>query len=133
MNQRVRQRPLAIGPLRAFEAVARLLSFRAAGEELHLTQSAVSRQIQSLEEEIGVPLLTRGTRQVALTSAGATLLRATLPALGQLDAAVQQVRRTSVRPRVSITTFASFASLWLIRKRGLKALYPDGQAMSTIG
>jgi LysR family glycine cleavage system transcriptional activator len=41
----LRQRPLSIGPLRAFEAVARLLSFRAAAEELSLTQSAVSRQI----------------------------------------------------------------------------------------
>jgi LysR family glycine cleavage system transcriptional activator len=125
MNQRVSLRPLAIGPLRAFEAVARLLNFRAAGEEMHLTQSAVSRQIQSLEEEIGVPLLTRGTRQVALTVAGASLLRATLPALGQLDAAVQQLRRTSVRPRVSITTFASFASLWLIpRLEGFQRQYP---------
>ena len=44
----VRHRPLAVGPLRAFEAVARLLSFRAAAEELHLTQSAISRQIRSL-------------------------------------------------------------------------------------
>ena len=125
MNQRVRQRPLAIGPLRAFEAVARLLSFRAAGEELHLTQSAVSRQIQSLEEEIGIALFTRGTRQVALTVAGASLLRAAVPALGKLDAAVQQLRRTSVRPRVSITTFASFASLWLIpRLEGFQRDHP---------
>lgn len=125
MNQRVRERPLAVGPLRAFEAVARRSSFRAAGEELHLTQSAVSRQIQSLEDEIGVQLLIRGTRQVALTAAGATLLRAALPALGQLDAAVQQLRRTSVRPRVSITTFASFASLWLIpRLEGFQREHP---------
>ncbi|MFM2120441.1 MAG: hypothetical protein RL722_1909 [Pseudomonadota bacterium] len=114
MNQRLRQRPLSVGALRAFEAVARLLSFRAAGEELHLTQSAVSRQIQGLEEEIGVQLFSRGTRQVALTAAGATLLRVAAPLLERLDAAVHQLRHTSVRPRISITTFASFASLWLI-------------------
>jgi len=63
-----RQRPLSVGPLRAFEAVARRLSFRAAAEELHLTQSAISRQIRQ----------TRGRRVV------------------------------------NVTTFASFASLWLI-------------------
>jgi LysR family glycine cleavage system transcriptional activator len=125
MNQRLRQRPLAVGPLRAFEAVARLTSFRAAGDELHLTQSAVSRQIQSLEEEIGVALFTRDTRQVALTAAGASLLRAALPALERLDAAVHQLRHASVRPRVSITTFASFASLWLIpRLEGFQRQHP---------
>ena len=62
-----RQRPLAVGNLRAFEAVARLLSFSEAAEELHLTQSAVSRQIKSLEEEIGATLFLRGTRHVDLT------------------------------------------------------------------
>ena len=57
----LRTRPLQIGHLRAFEAVARHLNFRAAAEELSLTQSAVSRQIQSLEEEVGVPLFYRHT------------------------------------------------------------------------
>ena len=54
-----RHRPLGIGALRAFEAVARHLNFRASGEELHLSQSAVSRQIQSLEDEVGTPLFAR--------------------------------------------------------------------------
>ncbi|MEY4751717.1 MAG: hypothetical protein RIQ60_3931 [Pseudomonadota bacterium] len=125
MNQRMRQRPLQVGPLRAFEAVARRASFRAAGEELHLTQSAVSRQIQSLEEEIGVALFSRGTRHVALTVAGTSLLRAAVPALERIDAAVHQLRHASVRPRVSITTFASFASLWLIpRLEGFQRQHP---------
>ena len=52
----LRTRPIGAGHLRAFEAVARHLNFRAAGEELALTQSAVSRQIQGLEEEVGVPI-----------------------------------------------------------------------------
>ena len=77
MNQ-VRHRPLAVGPLRAFEAVARRLSFRAAGEELHLTQPAISRQIRSLEEELGAALFLRGTRHVELTGAGSVLLREVL-------------------------------------------------------
>src|SRR5205823_6126026 len=66
----VRQRPLSLGSLRAFEAVARRLSFSDAADELHLTQSAVSRQIKGLEDELGAPLFTRGTRHVELTARG---------------------------------------------------------------
>jgi LysR family glycine cleavage system transcriptional activator len=109
-----RHRLLSVGPIRAFEAVARLLSFRAAAEELHLTQSAISRQIQALEEELGATLLTRGTRHVALTSDGAALLGAVAPALDRLDASVRRIRSTRARRAVNLSTFASFASLWLI-------------------
>lgn len=64
------------------------MNFRAAAEEMALTQSAVSRQIQALESEVGVSLFLRHTRAVKLTSAG--------------------------RKSVSLTIFASFASMWLI-------------------
>ena len=110
----LRHRPLGVGPLRAFEAVARLSSFSAAGVELHLTQPANSRQIRSLEDEVGATLLLRGTRHVELTSAGAALLRAVAPWLDRLDASVRQIRSQGARRRISVTTFASFASLWLI-------------------
>lgn len=113
MNE-IRQRPLAVGPIRAFEAVARRLSFRAAAEELFLTQSAVSRQIQSLEEEVGAPLFTRGTRHVALTADGAALLAAVAPALERLDAGVRQIRTARGRRGVNVSTFASMASMWLL-------------------
>jgi LysR family glycine cleavage system transcriptional activator len=111
---RIRQRPLAVGPLRAFEAVARRLSFRAAAEELHLTQPAISRQIRTLEDELGAPLFLRGTRHVELTGAGAALLRTVAPALDRLDATVRQIRTAQGRQQVGVTTFASFASLWLL-------------------
>lgn len=114
MNQPVRQRPLSIGPLRAFEAVARLLSFRGAAEELSLTQSAVSRQIQALEEEIGCTLFLRGTRKVELSGEGAVLLPTAVAVLSRLDQTVRQIRRTRGRRIVNVSTFASFASLWLI-------------------
>jgi len=109
-----RRRPLAVGPIRAFEAVSRHLNFRAAADELHLTQSAISRQIQSLEEDLGSALFSRGTRRVELTPAGASLLRSTAPWLDRLDATVRQIRQARGRRIVSVTTFASFASLWLI-------------------
>ena len=110
----LRSRPISAGNLRAFEAVARHLNFRAASEEMALTQSAVSRQIQSLEEEVGVSLFLRHTRAVELTSAGAQLLLAVTQALPRIDAAVRQIRQRAGRKSVSLTTFASFASMWLI-------------------
>ena len=110
----LRTRPVAVGHWRAFLAVARHLNFRAAAEELALTQSAVSRQIQALEDEVGVPLFLRHTRAVELTSAGGQLQRVVGPALERLDAAVRQVRLSAGRRSVAITTWASFASMWLI-------------------
>ena len=110
----LRSRPISAGHLRAFEAVARHLNFRAAAEEMALTQSAVSRQIQSLEEEVGVSLFLRHTRAVELTSAGAQLLLAVQQSLPRIDmrgAADPPERRA---PSVALTTFASFASMWLI-------------------
>ena len=122
----LRTRPVATGHWRAFLAVARHLNFRAAADELALTQSAVSRQIQALEEEVGVALFLRHTRAVELTSAGAQLQRAVAPALERMDAAVRQVRQTAGRRSVAITTWASFASMWLIaRMEAFQRDHPD--------
>jgi LysR family transcriptional regulator, glycine cleavage system transcriptional activator len=119
-------RPLAVGPLRAFEAVARRSSFSAAADELHLTQPAISRQIKGLEDELGAPLFLRGTRSVELTSAGTQLLRGVLPLLNRLDSTVRQIRSARGRRHVSITTFASFASLWLLpRLASFEREHPD--------
>ncbi len=120
-----RHRPLAVGPLRAFDAVARRLSFSGAAQELHLTQPAVSRQIRALEDELGAALFLRGTRHVELTGAGATLRRAVEPMLAQLDASVRQLRAAQGRQPVAVTTFASFASLWVLpRLQGFQAQHP---------
>lgn len=122
----VRRSPLSVGPVRALEAVARHLNFRAAAEELHLTQSAVSRQIRALEDELGATLFSRGTRHVELTAAGATLLRAVAPWLDRLDATVRQIRLTRGRRVVGVTTFASFATLWVIpRLMDFQKRHPD--------
>jgi DNA-binding transcriptional LysR family regulator len=122
----LRTRPVQAGHLRAFEAVARHLNFRAASEELALTQSAVSRQIQALEEEVGISLFLRHTRAVELTSAGAQLLSAVVPSLDRIDAVVRQIRHSAGRKSVSLTTFASFASMWLIpRLEAFQRDHPD--------
>ena len=110
----LRTRPVGAGQLRAFEAVARHLNFRAAAEELALTQSAVSRQIQALEQDVGAALFLRHTRAVELTTAGAQLQATVVRGLAQIDATVRQIRQRAGRRAVSITTFASMASMWLI-------------------
>jgi LysR family transcriptional regulator, glycine cleavage system transcriptional activator len=121
-----RSRPISAGHLRAFDAVARHLNFRAAAEEMSLTQSAVSRQIQALEDEVGTALFLRHTRAVELTSAGTHLLRATGAALERIDAAVRQIRQSAGRKSVAITTWASFASMWLIpRMEAFQQEHPD--------
>jgi LysR family glycine cleavage system transcriptional activator len=125
MNTR-RHRPLPLEQLRAFDAVARHLSFSAAAEDLHLTQSAVSRQIKALEDELGASLFQRGTRRVALSADGHTLLLAVGASLERIDAAVRQIRQAKGRRSVSLSTFASFASLWLIPKlHSFQQQHPD--------
>lgn len=122
----LRTRAIGAGHLRAFLAVARHLNFRAAADELALTQSAVSRQIQSLEDEVGMPLFLRHSRAVELTGAGAQLLHSVQPALEAIDATVRQIRQTAGRKSVAITTWASFAAMWLIpRLEAFQRTHPD--------
>jgi len=109
-----RQRPIALGALRGFEASARRLSFTLAAAELNLTQSSVSRQVAELERQIGTALFARQTRSLALTAAGHRLFQATQQALKQIDRAVEDIRGPRNAARVTITTYASFASLWLV-------------------
>ncbi len=121
-----RSRPVGLGHWRAFLAVAEHLNFRAAAESLSLTQSAVSRQIQALEDEIGLPLFLRHTRAVELTGSGAQLLRSCTPAIERIDAAVRLARQSAGRKSVAITTWASFASMWLIpRMEDFQREHPD--------
>ncbi len=125
MNIRSSRR-LSLNNLRAFEAVARRLSFSEAAEELFVTQSAVSRQIKGLEEELGAALFVRGTRHVEMTQSGQILLRSVEAGLQKIDASVRQIRQVRSRKRVSVTTFASFGSLWLLpRIEAFQRLHPD--------
>lgn len=121
-----RRRPLALDSLRTFEAVAQRLSFSAAAQDLHLTQPAVSRQIKSLEDELGAPLFNRGTRRVELTAAGEALRQAVQPSLDRIDRAVRQIRVSQGRRQVNLSTFASFATLWLMpRLTAFQRTHPD--------
>lgn len=100
--------------LRSFEAAARTLSFTRAADELSLTQSAVSRQIQQLEASLGALLFERRHRALALTPAGGVLQRAVVDSLERLRDATAHVRAAPTLRQVAITCTPGFASFWLI-------------------
>jgi len=104
----------ALDLLKGFDAAARHLSFTRAGEELFLTQSALSRQMQTLEEQLGAPLFERRHRALRLTEAGQVLQVAAKSVLDELTHAVAKIRRErSVQP-LTISTAIPFAALWLL-------------------
>jgi len=121
-----RRRPISLAGLRGFAAAARHLSFTTAALELHLTQSAVSRQIGSLERQIGHKLFVRKTRSLALTAAGTQLYRVVRDGIAAIDRNVEQIRGLASSPRVTVTTYPSFASLWLVpRLASFQRAHPE--------
>jgi LysR family glycine cleavage system transcriptional activator len=103
-----------LNALRVFEAAARHLSFKEAATELHITQAAVSHQIKSLEEYLGVQLFRRSARGVQLTDAA----RACLPKLREgfdaLAAAVEMIRERGDEAELVITAPPVFTARWLM-------------------
>ena len=104
--------------LRAFEAAARLGSVTAAAEELHVTHSAISQQIKSLEGALGVRLFGREGRRIALTAAGLELLAGANDALCAIARTVNRVRLRANPRRLTVTTLPSFAACWLAPRIG---------------
>lgn len=103
-----------LNALRVFEAAARHLSFKEAAAELHITQAAVSHQVKSLEEYLGVQLFRRSARGVQLTDAA----RACLPKLREgfdaLAAAVEMIRERGEETELVITAPPVFTARWLM-------------------
>ena len=112
--------------LTGFEAAARHLSFTKAGEELFLTQSAVSRQIKELEDQLGVALFHRRHRALVLTEAGQQFYAAAAQVITTMRTATERLRAQSGSKRpLSLTTTHSFAALWLIpRLAGFTRTHP---------
>lgn len=109
--------------LRIFHAVAGAGSLTHAGDVLHLSQSAVSRQIRSLEDELNVTLFHRHARGLILTEQGELLFDATRHMAKRLDAAAARIRDSEeeVFGELRVTTTIGFGSLWLAPR--LPALY----------
>jgi DNA-binding transcriptional LysR family regulator len=114
--------------LRIFHAVADAGSLTHAGEVLHLSQSAVSRQIRALEESLNTTLFHRHARGLILTEQGELLFDATNSMVKRLDAASARIRDSEdeVFGELKVTTTTGFGTLWLApRLSALYAKYPD--------
>ncbi|PTL83386.1 LysR substrate-binding domain-containing protein [Vitiosangium sp. GDMCC 1.1324] len=116
--------PLAA--LRAFEAVARHSSFKAAAAELFVTPTAISHQIRQLETELGVRVLDRTPRSVAVTPAGRELLDAVVMGFAEISRAVSRLRPGRSRPALTLSATTGFLSQWLVpRLEELRKLLPE--------
>jgi LysR family transcriptional regulator, glycine cleavage system transcriptional activator len=105
---------LPLNGLRVFESVASHLSFAEAAEALHVTPAAVSMQVRTLEEYLGVPLFRRSGRSIALTAEGELLLPGVRRGLGALQQSMRQLRQDRVAGALNISTLASFLQKWLL-------------------
>lgn len=103
-----------LSSLRGFEAAARLGSFHKAATELHLTQSAISQQIRTLEAYLEQPLFVRSGRSVALTDAGHDLLSTTQVLLQQLAVGIRRLGQYQKPNQLVLNTTPAFARHWLV-------------------
>jgi len=114
--------------LRIFHAVADAGSLTHAGDQLHLSQSAVSRQVRALEESLHATLFHRHARGLILTEQGELLFEATRSMMKRLDAATARIKDSAdeVFGELRVTTTIGFGTLWLApRLPQLYEKYPD--------
>jgi LysR family transcriptional regulator, glycine cleavage system transcriptional activator len=122
----VHRRLPPLNAVKAFEAAARHASFTRAADELHVTHGAVSRQVQTLEDWLGMPLFERHNRRVVLTEAGAAYAAEIGAALDRIAlATARQVEQG--RPRLlHVNALATFTLRWLIpRLSGFQVAHPS--------
>lgn len=117
---------LPLNALQGFEAAARHLNMRLAGEELNLTQSAISHQVRSLEKALGRPLFGENRRTLVLTPDGKRLLVAVKQGLETIAAAATQVSEDAFSSSLTVLVPAAFGSQWLVpRLPRFLELYPN--------
>ncbi|MBY0448475.1 MAG: LysR family transcriptional regulator [Hyphomonadaceae bacterium] len=107
---------ISLNALRAFEASARLLSFTRAGEELCVTQAAVSHQIKALEAQLGVQLFRRTTRGLVLTDEGAALAPSLAEAFARIERALEELSQGKPREVLTIGVVSGFALGFLLER-----------------
>src|SRR5687768_12043484 len=126
MDRTTRPSRLSLDLLKGFEAAARHLSFTRAAQELFLTQSAVSREIKTLEEQLGQQLFQRVNPGLRLTDAGQTLYRAVAEALLLIEQATGRLAASPTTEALTVTTSVPLASMWLVPKlQRFFQRYPD--------
>ncbi len=107
-------RSIPLNALRAFEASARNLSFTRAGEELCVTQAAVSHQVKALEARLGVRLFRRLPRGLAITDEGLALLAPVAEAFGRIGGALERFEGGRLREVLTVGVVGTFAVGWLL-------------------
>lgn len=116
----------SLNGLKAFEAAARHMSFTKAAEELHVTQTAISHQVNRLEEELGMRLFYRGKSGLALTSDGMTYFPSVRLAFRELRSSTEFLLQSYNNNTLTLTTLVSLASKWLLPRLGtFKSQYPE--------
>jgi DNA-binding transcriptional LysR family regulator len=114
---------ISLPALRSFDAAARTGSFKDAASELGVTPTAVSHQIRTLEDQLGVALFVRQTRKIVLTREGSRLADATSRGFREIYDALEEMREVS--SRLTIATTPAFAALWLVpRLADFEAKHP---------
>ncbi len=103
--------------LKTFHCVSKLANFTKAGEFLHISQSAISRQIQDLEHQVGSKLFVRDHRQLVLTKEGEIILNAVEQMMSNVDEAYTLIQEEGGEPRglLKVTTTSALATLWLAK------------------
>jgi len=115
-----------LSAVRHFEAAARHLSFKEAAAELHVTPSAISHGVRTLEEWLRAPLFVRGPRGLELTNAGRSFLAPVQKAFSNLARATEDLPGRKASGTLSVTAAPTFASRWLIpRLSRFAERYPD--------
>src|SRR5258705_6236647 len=99
-----------LSALRAFEAAARHMSFSKAADELHVTPAAISHQIHSLEEDLGVRLFYRMNRSIELTASARVLLPGLSEAFAEIQSSVRRLRAHNDTGTLTVTASPSFAA-----------------------
>jgi len=109
-----------------FERVARCLSFKLAAEELHLTQSALSHRVRTLEARLGFVLFTRQTRRIELTAEGERLFLLLNRNFAAVADEIEDIRFNALRGTLSVGCTPTFAQHWLApRLPSFQQRYPD--------
>lgn len=108
----------SLGLIRGFVAIGRRMSITLAAQDLCLTQSAVSRQVQALEDMLGTKLLIRGHRSISFTAEGERLFRSADGAIQSLQDVVGAIHSKRVNQPVTVTCSIGVAGLWLMPRLG---------------
>lgn len=108
----------SVTALRAFDAVCRSGSMIRAAQELNVTTGAISRQIKSLEEDLGAQLFRRGNSTVKLTASGLRFRDSVVPAFDRIESAAREARDLNRIGPLTIACLPSFMALWLLPRLG---------------